>query len=174
MTQSPSSIQTQAERWGAEAKRLADGGDFEGAFNLYRKAAEALPGAPWLQHRTADLARKLGKHDLAIHYFRRSADGFIRAGFQRRGIAPLRLAWTLARAALPEQANALREIADSLIELQRGLDLQSDAEVTADQTAEALRRMPHKTEGVARMNTVRSPAVAVEDLRVTLAPAADS
>ena len=70
------SVQEQAERWGAEAKRLADAGQELAAFELYRKAADALPGAPWLLHRTAEVARRIKRVDLAIEYFRRSATAF--------------------------------------------------------------------------------------------------
>ncbi len=168
MAPSPGSVQIQAERWGAEAKRLADSGNVEGAFELYRRAAEALPGAPWLQHRTADLARKLRHDELAIHYFRRSSEAFVRAGFQRRGIAPLRLAWTLARSHLPRHFELFATIAESLTELQRGLNLLADAEVTIDQSAEALRRAGVRGDKAGRPHSLRSTTV--ESLRATLAP----
>jgi len=166
VARTPSSIQTQAERWGAEAKRLADNGDVPGAFDLYRKAAEALPGAPWLQHRTADMARKLGQHELSIHYFRRSADGFIRAGFPRRGIAPLRLAWTLARSALPQHLDVFGDISQTLVNLQRQLELLADAEVTADQTEEALRHAGIRGEPAPLHSILRT----ADSTRITLAP----
>jgi hypothetical protein len=57
--QSKNSLQDQVERWGAEARKLAESGREVAALEVYRRAADALPGAPWLQHRTAELARKL-------------------------------------------------------------------------------------------------------------------
>jgi hypothetical protein len=41
------------ERWRAEANKLADGVNEAAALDLYRRGADELAGAPWLQHRTA-------------------------------------------------------------------------------------------------------------------------
>jgi hypothetical protein len=135
-----SSRQAQAEQWGAEAKRLADSGHDVAAFDLYRKAADALPGAPWLQHKTAEMARKLKRDDLAITYFLRSASGFRNAGFAKRAVAPLRLAWSIARSGLPGSGPAFQQIADELGELFDSLGLAADAESIVEQSNEALRR----------------------------------
>lgn len=139
MTERPISVRTQAERWGAEAKRLADAGRDVAAFDLYRKAADALPGAPWLQHRTAELAHKLKRDDLSIEYFRRSATGFIKAGFDRRAVAPLRMAWTVAREQLPAMTVAFSDVAHDLSDLLTRLALTADAEMLREQTDDALR-----------------------------------
>lgn len=139
VTDRPDSVRTQAERWGAEAKRLADTGRDVAAFDLYRKAADSLPGAPWLQHRTAELARKLKRHDLALAYFRRSANGFLKAGFERRAVAPLRLAWAVARENLPGMNDAFAEIAHELSELLNRLALSADADAVREQTQDAIR-----------------------------------
>ncbi|HWA70836.1 MAG TPA: hypothetical protein VG937_00805 [Polyangiaceae bacterium] len=139
MTERPVSVRTQAERWGAEAKRLADAGRDVAAFDLYRKAADALPGAPWLQHRTAELAHKLKRDDLSLEYFRRSATGFIKAGFDRRAVAPLRMAWAVARDHLPSMNVAFSDIAHDLSDLLARLALTADAEIVREQTDDALR-----------------------------------
>ena len=139
VTERPESVRAQAERWGAEAKRLADAGREVAAFDLYRKAADSLPGAPWLQHRTAELARKLKRDDLALAYFRRSASGFLKAGFERRAVAPLRLAWSVARDNLPAMTDAFSEVARELSELLSQLVLAADAEAVVEQTHDAIR-----------------------------------
>lgn len=135
------SVQDQVERWGAEARKLAESGREAAALEIYRRASDALPGAPWLQHRTAELARKLRQNDVAIAYFRRAAAAFVSAGFERRAIPPLTAAWTLARAGLPSTGAVLPRVADELAELLRGLGLATDASVTIEYTEDALRRV---------------------------------
>jgi hypothetical protein len=134
------SIQDQVERWGAEARRLAEAGREAAALEIYVRASDALPGAPWLQHRTAELARKLRQNDVAIAYFRRAASAFVAAGFARRAIAPLTSAWTLSRAGLPSTGSVLPEVARELSTLLGGLGLHTDASVTLEYTEDALRR----------------------------------
>jgi tetratricopeptide (TPR) repeat protein len=134
------SIQEQAERWGAEAKRLSDSGRELAALDLYRKAADALPGAPWLQHRTAEVARKLKRDELAIAYFRRSAAAFRKAGFDKRAVSPLRLAWTIARCDLAQFGETFLDTAQDLSQLLGALGLHADAESTLEETEDALRR----------------------------------
>jgi tetratricopeptide (TPR) repeat protein len=140
VTQRPTTVQGQAESWAAEAKRLADAGRDLAALDLYRKAADLVPGAPWLQLRTAELAKKLNRADLAILYFRRSASGFAKAGFAKRSIPPLRQAWSVAREQLPrmheEFCDAARELNEALTEL----NLRADAESLVEQTNDALRK----------------------------------
>jgi hypothetical protein len=157
----PLALRSQAEQWGAEAKRLADAGCEVAAFDLYRKAADTLPGAPWLQHRTAELARKLKRDDLALVYFRRSADSFCKAGFERRAIAPLRLAWSVAREHLPATSDALAEVAHELSQIFTRLALTTDAETIIEQTNDAFRH--------ARLQS-STPAPKRESWRPTLTP----
>jgi hypothetical protein len=154
-------VRTQAEQWGAEAKRLADAGREVAAFDLYRKAADALPGAPWLQHRTAELARKLKRNDLALAYFRRSAEGFRKAGFERRAVAPLRMAWTVARENLPAMNESFAEVAHELSTLLTRLALTADAEAVTEQTQDAVRHAQLRAS---------APAPKRESWRPTLTP----
>jgi tetratricopeptide (TPR) repeat protein len=149
-------LEAQVERWTAEAKKLADGGNEAAALDLYRRAADELPGAPWLQHRTAELARKLKKHDAAITYFRRAATAFQIADFSKRAVAPLRTAWSLAIDGLPTTSRLLVELAVELMQLHKSLGFAADAAVTFERTNTALRTRgfseiaPHVLESLPR------------------------
>jgi hypothetical protein len=123
----------------ADAKKRLEAGEEAQALDLYRSAANELAGAPWLQHRTAELARRLKRHDVAIDYFRRAATAFQLAEFLKRAITPLRSAWTLAVEGLPGSSKALVEVATDLIQLQRRLGYAADATVTLERTNAALR-----------------------------------
>ena len=143
MTEDPAKqrrqLEAQVERWTAEAKKLADRGKEAAALDLYRLAADELPGAPWLQHRTAELARKMKKNDVAIAYFRRAATAFQIADFCKRAVAPLRTAWSLAIDGLPTTSKLLVELAVELMQLHRSLGFAADATVTFERTNTALR-----------------------------------
>jgi hypothetical protein len=132
-------LEAQIERWTAEAKKLAESGKDAAAFELYCRAADELPGAPWLQHRTAELARKLKKIDAAINYFRRAATAFQIADFSKRAVAPLRTAWSLAIDGLPATSKLLVDLAVELVQLHRRLGFSADATVTFERTNTALR-----------------------------------
>ena len=132
-------LEAQIERWTAEAKKLADAGKEAAALELYCRAADELPGAPWLQHRTAELARKLKKHETAIKYFRRAATAFQIADFSKRAVAPLRTAWSLAIDGLPGTSKLLVELGLELMQLHRRLGFSADAAVTFERTNTALR-----------------------------------
>jgi tetratricopeptide (TPR) repeat protein len=132
-------LEAKVERWTAEAKRHLETGDESGALGLYRKAADELPGAPWLQHRTAELARKLKQTDAALLYYRRAATAFQLAEFPKRAIAPLRTSWTMAVESLPATSKPLVDIALDLIRIQKRLGLAADAQVTLERTNAALR-----------------------------------
>jgi tetratricopeptide (TPR) repeat protein len=132
-------LEAQVERWTAEAKKLAESGKEAAALDLYRRAADELPGAPWLQHRTAELARKLKQHDAAIRYFRRAATAFQIADFAKRAVSPLRTGWSLAIEGLPGTSKVLVELALELMQLHRRLGFTADAAVTLERTNVALR-----------------------------------
>jgi tetratricopeptide (TPR) repeat protein len=132
-------LEAQVERWTAEAKKLLEEGQEVRALELYRFAADDLPGAPWLQQRTAELGRKLKQFDVALIYFRRAATAFQIAEFPKRAVAPLRTAWTLAIDGLPGRSKLLVELAGELIQLQRRLGYNADASVTLERTNTALR-----------------------------------
>jgi tetratricopeptide (TPR) repeat protein len=132
-------LEAQVERWIAEAKKLAETGKEAAALELYCRAADELPGAPWLQHRTAELARKLKRNDTAINYFRRAATAFQIADFSKRAVAPLRTAWTLSIDGLPGTSKLLVEVAIELMQLHRRLGFAADAGVTFERTNAALR-----------------------------------
>lgn len=149
-------IEQQVERWTAEAKKLFEGGQEAAALDLYRRAADELPGAPWLQHRTADIARKLKQPDVAIIYFRRAATAFHIANFPKRAVAPLRTAWSLAIEGLPATSKILVELTLELMQLHRKLGFAADATVTFERTNAALRLRgfseiaPHTLEALER------------------------
>jgi len=132
-------LEAQIERWTAEAKKLAESGKEAAALELYCRAADELPGAPWLQHRTAELSRKLKKNDAAINYFRRAATAFQIADFPKRAVAPLRTAWSLAIDGLPATSKLLVDLAVELMQLHRRLGFSADATVTFERTNTALR-----------------------------------
>jgi hypothetical protein len=132
-------LEAQVERWTAEAKKFTDAGKDAAGLELYRRAADELAGAPWLQHRTAELARKLKRNDVAIVYFRRAATAFQIADCPKRAIAPLRTAWSLAIEGLPATSRLLVEIATELMQLHRRLGFAADATVTFERTNSVLR-----------------------------------
>ena len=132
-------LDAQIERWTNEAKKLVEKGKEAAGLELYQRAADELAGAPWLQHRTAELARKLKKNDVAIIYFRRAATAFQLADFPKRGVAPLRTAWSLAIEGLPATSKLLVELGLELMQLHRRLGFAADATVTFERTNAALR-----------------------------------
>jgi hypothetical protein len=132
-------LDAQIERWTSDAKKLMESGKEAAALELYQRAADQLPGAPWLQHRTAELARKLKQPDIAIIYFRRAATAFQIADFPKRGVAPLRTAWSLAIDGLPGTSKLLVELGLELMQLHRRLGFAADATVTFERTNAALR-----------------------------------
>lgn len=132
-------LEAQVERWTAEAKKLTDAGKDAAGLELYRRAADELSGAPWLQHRTAELARKLRQNEVAIVYYRRAATAFQMAEFPKRAVAPLRTAWSLAIEGLPGTSKLLVEVATELMQLHRRLGFAADASVTLERTNAVLR-----------------------------------
>lgn len=132
-------LEAQVERWTNEARKAAEAGKEAEALELYRRAADELSGAPWLQHRTAELARKQKKGDVAIAYFRRAATAFQLADFPKRAVAPLRTAWSLAVDGLPGTSRVLVDVAVELMQVHRRLGFSVDATVTFERTNAALR-----------------------------------
>jgi hypothetical protein len=154
-------LEAQVERWTADAKKLADSGKEAAALDMYRRAADELAGAPWLQHRTAELARKLKKNDIAITYFRRAATAFQIADFAKRAVAPLRTAWTLAIEGLPATSKALVDVAVELMQVHRRLGFAADATVTFERTNAALRNRGFSEIGAHVLEAMqRDPAAA--------------
>jgi hypothetical protein len=157
-------LEAQVERWTTEAKKLNEGGKELAALELYQRAADELPGAPWLQHRTAELARKLKKTEVAVTYFRRAATAFQIAEFSKRAVAPLRTAWTLSIEGLPSTSRSLVEVAVELMQLHRKLGFAADATVTFERTNAALRMRgfseiaPQVLENLQREPARRPPA----------------
>jgi hypothetical protein len=152
-------LEAQVERWTAEAKKLTDAGKDAAGLELYRRAADELPGAPWLQHRTAELARKLKRGDVAIIYFRRAATAFQIAEFPKRAVAPLRTAWSLAIEGLPAMSRLLVEIATELVQLHRRLGFAADATVTFERTNSVLRAHGFSELGPQALESPLSPTL---------------
>ncbi len=142
MTNSPpkpsDTIQSQVEQLTAEAKKFSSTGKESQALETYRKAAQLMPGAPWLQHRTAELARKLRQPEVAAQHYRRAGTAFIGAGFPKRALGPLRSAWALRVAALPAGANEFVSLAFALAELQKELGFPADGLVSIENANAAL------------------------------------
>jgi hypothetical protein len=132
------SIQAQVEHLTAAAKKLNGVGKEAQALETYRKAAELMPGAPWLQHRTAELARKLKQPDVAAQYYRRAGAAFIGAGFPKRALGPLRTAWALGVAALPADPSGFVALTLDLARLQQDLGFAADGGVSIAHANEAL------------------------------------
>lgn len=140
MLDHPIELRAHAEHLSSEARRLASSGREVAALDLYRRAASIVPGAPWLQHRTAELARKLRQHELAIFYFRRAAMAFRGAGLGPRALVPLRAAWSAARDDLPHSALAFQDVSRELADMQRELGYWMDADLTVETSEQSLRR----------------------------------
>ncbi|HEY4106317.1 MAG TPA: hypothetical protein VGM44_20600, partial [Polyangiaceae bacterium] len=130
MPQSPpkpnETIQARVERLTTEAKHFASAGKDAPALEAYRRASELMPGAPWLQHRTAELARKLKQYEVAAEHYRRAGSAFIGAGFPKRALGPYRTAWGLYLAALPQNPSAFVALTLELAELQGTLGFPAD------------------------------------------------
>ncbi|MES1175704.1 MAG: hypothetical protein ABUL62_15390 [Myxococcales bacterium] len=136
---SEDSVQAQVEALTVEAKKLSASGKEAQALETYKQAAGLMLGAPWLQNRTAELARKLRQPEVAALHYRRAAAAFIRAGFPKRALAPLRTAWQVSVALLPSESSAFITITLELINVQRELGFASDAKLSLINANQALR-----------------------------------
>lgn len=124
------SVQEQVETLIAVAKKLTSEGHEAQALETYKTASGLMLGAPWLQHRTAELARKLKQPEVATLHYRRAAAAFIRAGFPKRALTPLRTGWQLALPLLPKNASPFITISLELANVQRELGFAADAKHT--------------------------------------------
>ena len=131
-------VQLQVEALTAVAKKLSGEGKEAQALEAYKTASGLMLGAPWLQHRTAELARKLKQPEVAALHYRRAAAAFIRAGFPKRALAPLRTAWQVSIALLPGNASTFATIASEFANVQRELGFAADAKQTLANTNQAL------------------------------------
>jgi len=132
-------VQAQVEALTVVAKKLNSSGKEAQALEAYKQAAELMLGAPWLQHRTAELARKLRQPEVAALHYRRAAAAFIRAGFPKRALAPLRTAWQVSVALLPGDASAFITITLELVNVQRELGFAADAKMSLTNANQALK-----------------------------------
>jgi hypothetical protein len=123
-------VQQQVETLIAVAKKLTAEGKDAQALETYKTASGLMLGAPWLQHRTAELARKLKQPEVATLHYRRAAAAFIRAGFPKRALSPLRTAWQLAIPLLPGNASPFITVSLELANVQRELGFTADAKLT--------------------------------------------
>ena len=133
------SVQAQVEALIAVAKKLNGEGNELQALEAYKTAASLMLGAPWLQLRTAELARKLHQPESATQHYRRAASAFIRAGFPKRALAPLRAAWQVAASLLPRDVSSFITITLELTNVQRELGLSADAKTMLGNANQALR-----------------------------------
>jgi len=132
------SVQLQVEALTAVAKKLTSEGKEAQALEAYKTASGLMLGAPWLQHRTAELARKLKQPEVAALHYRRAAAAFIRAGFPKRALTPLRTAWQVCLPHLPNHASAFITLSMELANVQRELGFAIDAKLTLTNTNLAL------------------------------------
>ena len=132
------SVQLQVETLTTVAKKLTAEGKEAQALEAYKTASGLMLGAPWLQHRTAELARKLKQPEVAALHYRRAAAAFIRAGFPKRALAPLRTAWQMSIVLLPGNASAFITIGLEFANVQRELGFAADAKLTLTNTNLAL------------------------------------
>jgi hypothetical protein len=120
-------MQARVELLATEAKKHNATGNEAGALECYVEAAGLMLGAPWLQHRTAELARKLKQLDVAAVHYRRAASAFVAAGFPKRALSPLRNAWQASQALLPRSAETFIVITLELAHAQRELGFGPEA-----------------------------------------------
>ena len=157
------SVQAQVEALSAVAKKLSSEGKEAQALEAYKTASGLMPGAPWLQHRTAELARKLKQSEAAALHYRRAAAAFIGAGFPKRALGPLRTGWQMCIAFLPGDPSAFITLALELASVQRELGFGADAKLTLTNSNQALR---------ASGSSERVPTAVEFEVRATRAPAA--
>jgi hypothetical protein len=139
LPKSPESPQARVELLAAEAKKHSGAGNETAALECYKQAASLMPGAPWLQHRTAELARKLKQLEVAAIHYRRAAAAFIAAGFRKRALSPLRNAWQASLSTLPEHSELFIAVTLELAHAQRELGFGPEAALSIASANQALR-----------------------------------
>jgi hypothetical protein len=111
----------EAEVWAREGRRFHARGEHHRALELLRRSCEAVPDRSRLELDTAELARRLGKPELAVYHYRRAAAAYLREGFARHALTPLRTALHLEQSRLPDSALSVstlaRELAQALVHL---------------------------------------------------------
>lgn len=158
-------MQSQVESLVAEAKKHNGASEHAQALDYYQQAATLMPGAPWLQHRTAEIARKLKHYDLAALHYRRAAAAFVAAGFPKRALAPLRAAWQSSLVGLPAQSSAFITVTLELAHVQRELGLGPEAAASISSANQALRgsgsadRVPALAASETPVSSVRGEAL---------------
>jgi hypothetical protein len=136
---SPESTQARVELLAAEAKKHSGTGNEAAALECYKQAASLMLGAPWLQHRTAELARKLKQLEVAAVHYRRAAAAFVAAGFPKRALSPLRNAWQASLSTLPEHSGMFVAVTLELAHAQRELGFGPEAALSIANANQALR-----------------------------------
>jgi hypothetical protein len=138
-SRSPESPQARVELLAAEAKKHSGAGNETAALEGYKQAASLMPGAPWLQHRTAELARKLKQLEVAAVHYQRAAAAFVAAGFRKRALSPLRNAWQATLSTLPEHRQLFIAVTLELAHAQRELGFGPEAALSIANANQALR-----------------------------------
>jgi hypothetical protein len=123
-----------------EARRLIGRGEHAKALELLQRSAEVLPGRARVELDTAELARRLGRLDLAVHHYRRASAAYAQTGFLRHAATPLRIALNVEQSRLPASTTAFvqlaRELAVALVAQGFGADAQHTLKTSAQVFAE--------------------------------------
>jgi hypothetical protein len=101
------------------------------------RSCEAAPDRSRLELDTAELARRLGKPELAVYHYRRAAAAYLREGFTRHALAPLRTALHLEQSRLPESAESVTALARDLAQALVNLGFAGDARQVIESSAGA-------------------------------------
>jgi hypothetical protein len=127
----------EAEAWAKEGRRFHARGEHHRALEQFRRSCEAVPGRSRLELDTAELARRLGKPELAVYHYRRAAAAYLREGFARHSLAPLRTALHLEQSRLPASADSVIAIAQELASALVALGFAGDARQVIESSAAA-------------------------------------
>lgn len=127
----------EAESWAKEGRRFHGRGEHHRALELFRRSCEAAPGRSRLELDTAELARRLGKPELAVEHYRRAAAAYLREGLSRHALAPLRTALHLEQSRLPGSADSVTAVAQELAKALVTLGFAADARQVIESAAHA-------------------------------------